>query len=945
MEITKSIAADYQSRIKENKERLLKVDFQYHDTKLKEMAQNVRDDFLKNVLNFLPKNILKEIAVDKNSPKSLLKLSNRKLSNDQLFDKVFEDIKNQTFPIFHQTNNAFERDFLNYLSQINKVKQNLTDLQEEYLDLLNLLEESTQTIIKFERNKFFSFFQRPSTKEKINHAKKRLNQEYSKLNSLETSLTTLMTERLESVQDIHELERSTDDYVHKMIEVLEVNTEKPDPLFSKIVDINEDILYQIDQFNIQKIDEQIIELWQQFVEDQIQNELDTIPLDVLQASFPNDFSWHEYYLAGYKTIGDIKNVDNHFLRLRTDISQQESERLQHHIEAFIQNRIKRYKPKFNVDKFGTYEFVILNKIHQRQQIPSRTKQLIQKIQPDLDELSELLLYLKAEYYNNIQIAELSEKKRRKIIKILKDWVLQLSAIQDLIKDVDLTTPKALSKKQLKHDFLKNSATYYAVLDQLIGVSSDYKPNDIPDYIVDEVNAFDINLVDLEVALRSYQLFGAKYGLHFKRTLLGDEMGLGKTIQAIAMINHLYQSNQRHSIVICPLSVLPNWQREIDKWSYIPNYVYRGKDRKPILNKWLSQGGILLLNYEQAKHLLENDKINRFACLIVDEAHLIKNPTAKRTQAVKELGKKAEYALFLTGTPIENRVKEMQHLISMLNESLSNRITRQMAERNPEEFKQLTALVYLRRKRIDVLEELPNKEEIELWSNFSDVEQAYYNEALEMGISGLMKMRQAGFMGQNPKHSAKLSQVMSICNEANDNDHKVLIFSFFLDVLNIIEQELGNSVIGRIQGSVSVKERQNMIDDFTNASAGSVLLCQIDSAGVGLNIQAANVIILCEPQWKPSTENQAISRAYRMGQTRDVIVYRLLTQDSIDESITEVLYHKTKIFNQYANDSIVSEAYDRREIEEQSAKNIKKYIFKIEQERLLELKNKEKSLTK
>ena len=132
------------------------------------------------------------------------------------------------------------------------------------------------------------------------------------------------------------------------------------------------------------------------------------------------------------------------------------------------------------------------------------------------------------------------------------------------------------------------------------------------------------------------------------------------------------------------------------------------------------------------------------------------------------------------------------------------------------------------------------------------------------------------------------------------------------------------------------ERQGMIDEFTARERGATLIGQIDAAGVGLNIQAANIIILCEPQWKPSTELQAIGRAYRMGQTRNVIVYRLLSEKSIDEAITQVRDEKLKSFNLYANDSSVADVFKAQEVEINEAE-VQKEAFEIERKRLEERK--------
>lgn len=159
-----------------------------------------------------------------------------------------------------------------------------------------------------------------------------------------------------------------------------------------------------------------------------------------------------------------------------------------------------------------------------------------------------------------------------------------------------------------------------------------------------------------------------------------------------------------------------------------------------------------------------------------------------------------------------------------------------------------------------------------------------------------------------------------------------MFSFFRDVIRTVQSHLAGRTFEAITGDVPNHRRQDIIDEFTKAKPGSVLVSQITAGGVGLNIQAANIVILCEPQWKPSIEEQAISRAYRMGQARNVVVYRLLTEDSIDVSMLEVLGQKAGIFDLYARESEVATLAmnERQEAEDES---IMQKVLQLEKERL------------
>ena len=402
-----------------------------------------------------------------------------------------------------------------------------------------------------------------------------------------------------------------------------------------------------------------------------------------------------------------------------------------------------------------------------------------------------------------------------------------------------------------------------------------------------------------------------------------------------------------AIVVCPLSILENWKIEIHKWSKLPTYVFRSVKRDKEYQSWLDQGGVLLTNYEQCSRLIEKKDLGQLDILIVDEAHYIKNPEAKRSQNVYLLANKASYKLFMTGTPLENNVSEMKQLIQVLNPTLSQKIRNAFnaGQLSDSKFKEMIATVYLRRKRKEVLKELPKMSIIERWSTFNEEEQHFYDSCIEEGLGGLVKMRRAAFIDNA---SEKIAQIKEIASEAKQMNRKVIVFSFFKrDVLFKLAKLLPTSMNEVLSGDISPSQRQQLISDFTKSTKYNVLLSQIEAGGVGLNIQTANIVILCEPQWKPSTEQQAISRVYRMGQTKDVIVYRLLTLDSIDADLVDLIDFKQLIFDTYANDSAVQEAFiaQKQKENQQNIKGIKAKVFQIEKHRLNQRKNKEKQTSK
>jgi len=277
------------------------------------------------------------------------------------------------------------------------------------------------------------------------------------------------------------------------------------------------------------------------------------------------------------------------------------------------------------------------------------------------------------------------------------------------------------------------------------------------------------------------------------------------------------------------------------------------------------------------------------------------------------------------------LEEMKQLISVLQANISDQLSLELHLLEPTQFKKTVAPVYLRRNRKDVLAELPELEVIPQWTHFGKEEKQFYDEATQAGQ--LMTMRRAAWMGGSPGKSPELEKLLDICEEANENGHKVLIFSFFRDVIRTVQKHLGEITFEAITGDVSNTRRQEIIDEFTAADPGSVLVSQIAAGGVGLNIQSANIVILCEPQWKPSTEEQAISRSYRMGQSRDVLVYRLLTEDSIDVTMLEVLDEKANLFDLYARESHVASLALTEQEEADEEKSVQQKVLEIEQERL------------
>lgn len=452
-----------------------------------------------------------------------------------------------------------------------------------------------------------------------------------------------------------------------------------------------------------------------------------------------------------------------------------------------------------------------------------------------------------------------------------------------------------------NDFTANSIQFINILEEINpGVlGNDDALYGLPEELAHEIQTEIYNPEGLRCELRRYQEWGVKYILHQQNVLLGDEMGLGKTVQAIAAMVSLKNAGGTHFMVVCPASVLTNWCREIRKMSNLPVVKIHGATRLEAFFAWCETGGVAVTTYETTAYCKMPD-LFRLAMLVVDEAHYIKNPEAKRTINVREISEHADRLLFMTGTALENKVDEMVALIRILQPEIASEIRGMTYLSSAPQFRRLIAPVYYRRKREDVLTELPDLIENREWCTMNPAEEAIYEQAVLTG--NFTEARRVSWNVPDIKDSSKANRLLELVEEAAADGRKVIVFSFFLDTIRKVTLLLGDRCMEPISGAVSPQRRQEIVDAFGQAPAGAVLAAQIQSGGTGLNIQSASVVILCEPQFKPSIENQAIARAYRMGQTRNVLVYRLLCEDSVDEKLTGMLEDKQAIFDAFADES-------------------------------------------
>lgn len=457
---------------------------------------------------------------------------------------------------------------------------------------------------------------------------------------------------------------------------------------------------------------------------------------------------------------------------------------------------------------------------------------------------------------------------------------------------------------------------------------------VTDEVARRVEAQRLDVSSIGVTLRRYQVFGAKYLLAQERTVLGDEMGLGKTLQALAAMSHLADREKATRFaVVAPASLMPNWCREIERFTRLVPHKLHGDELEPALAAWAHDGGVAVTSFDTLRRLDLGASLANSGgvidLLIVDEAHFVKNPEAQRTQATQRLAERSRRVCFMSGTPMENRPEEFLNLIQTVTpekgaELRNKELHIDAAAGSVRRFHEAVSSVYLRRNQEDVLSELPERIEVEEWVDLLPGDRAAYSESVAVG--NFMGMRQAATMGRGKGPSAKLERLAELLEEHRASGRKVIVFSYFLKVLAAVERQFG--AVGVVSGKVPVEERQAMVDALGEADGHALLLLQITAGGAGLNIQAASAVVLLEPQTKPSTEAQAIARSHRMGQTRAVLVHRLLARNTCDETMLLLLAEKQQLFDAYARKSAVKDA--SRQATERS---LSKAVVQAEQARL------------
>ena len=450
---------------------------------------------------------------------------------------------------------------------------------------------------------------------------------------------------------------------------------------------------------------------------------------------------------------------------------------------------------------------------------------------------------------------------------------------------------------------------------------------------------------LQANLRAYQEVGANW-LNFTTSLglgacLADDMGLGKTIQVIAHLLECQRRKGQHcSLLVLPTSLLANWTSELDKFA--PQLRYRvvhpsssSLEELETLAKSpveaLGEVDLVLTTYGLTRRQEWLREVE-WDLVILDEAQAIKNHSSQQTRAVKFL--KAKSRIALTGTPVENRLSDLWSLFDFLNPGLLGSTTnfkgfvKSLEARVPASYAPLRKLVQpyiLRRLKTDrsIISDLPDKTEINAHCTLSKSQAVLYQKLVEelgealnnpdgdpmqrrgLVLAYLQRFKQLcnhsdHYLGRGeyaPKDSGKFHRLKEICDEIAARQEKVLVFTQFREITDPLAQYLAQ-VFGRpgliLHGGTSVKNRKVMVDDFQQEDGPPFFILSLKAGGVGLNLTAASHVIHFDRWWNPAVENQATDRAFRIGQKRNVLVHKFVTQGTIEEKIDEMIESKKQL---------------------------------------------------
>ena len=453
---------------------------------------------------------------------------------------------------------------------------------------------------------------------------------------------------------------------------------------------------------------------------------------------------------------------------------------------------------------------------------------------------------------------------------------------------------------------------------------------------------------LKATLRPYQQEGVNWLWLLSQLGLGaclaDDMGLGKTMQVISLLLILKKKRfDRPSLLVLPASLIGNWKTELERFAPSLRCLFfhgsqlnkKAMDAMAGDSTSLEHVDIVLTSYGT---LMRQDWLQEqeWQLLVLDEAHAIKNPSARQSKAVKNLNAKSRIAL--TGTPVENRLSDLWSLFDFINPGLLGSARRfkgfvkTLSERESDQYAPLRNLVdpyILRRLKTDrsIISDLPEKIEVSAYCGLSKVQAAQYQQAVNqmsiaiesldginrrgLVLSYLLRFKQicnhpSQLLGDDeydPKKSGKFQRLAELCEEIASRQEKVLVFTQFREMTrplaNFLAQQFGQPGLV-LHGGTAVKQRQKLVERFQTEEGPPFFILSLKAGGTGLNLTQASHVIHFDRWWNPAVENQATDRAFRIGQEKNVVVHKFVCQGTVEEKIDTLINEKTALVNDLLN---------------------------------------------
>lgn len=558
--------------------------------------------------------------------------------------------------------------------------------------------------------------------------------------------------------------------------------------------------------------------------------------------------------------------------------------------------------------------------------------------------------------NEQEFMQLVEQKRR-LLRIRGRWVqLDPSIIRQIKTAMDkssgLTLREVLQQQMARFSENAGEALTSNEVEENDTVALDIQLNQQLAGLIQQLREqSSIPLLETPAAfqgtLRHYQQVGSSWMLFLRRfgfgCCLADDMGLGKTIQLIVYLLHVRELQgedgpQGPHLLICPTSVIGNWQRELERFAPdMKVHIHYGSNRSQddSFRKEAAQSDLVITSYTLA--LFDQDELREMEwdCICLDEAQNIKNPNTKQSRAIRRL--KAHHRVAMTGTPVENRLTELWSIFDFINpgylgtlhefkHSYANAVEQRRDADKTQQLQRITRPFLLRRMKQDPAVELdlPDKFESKTYISLNDEQVSLYEQIVQdmmqqverlpsmqrrgLILASLTRLKQvcdhpALLLKESPisaaKHtqrSNKLQRVREMVSEIREEGEKCLIFTQFVDMGHILrhmlERQISEPVL-YMHGGTPRNERERMIQEFQEGGPG-VFILSLKAGGIGLNLTAANHVFHVDRWWNPAVENQATDRAFRIGQNKHVQVHKFVTMGTLEERIDELIEHKMEL---------------------------------------------------